>query len=208
MRPVENIVNGIDLRKHSGLIWRIVRRYSRFVGGILEHEDLFQSGWLGLHEAAKRFQPELGFQFSTYANWWIRQGVRRAIMNERRTIRIPVHAQEKAYHEGTMLALDLRSLDAPMRPSEPDSASLGDLLRSDDDPERSVGDEELAQRIGVAIDALPAPNRRAIRGRFWGDYTLAELGDDEGLSRERIRQRERDAKWMLERPLGKLRADV
>lgn len=204
MKPATRIVNGIDLAAHGGLIGRAVQRYRRFIGGALEWDDLFQEGWFGLHKAAHKFDPAKGFKFSTYANWWIRAFIQRAIMNKRRTVRVPVHAQTDAYKRGERLILDAISLDAPVDSAE-GSATWLDFVRSDDDPGRTAEENDLAELIDAAVSGLDDTNRRIIRGRFFRDRTLDEIGQDMGVSRERIRQREAQGLERLRRPLGKLR---
>lgn len=201
------IVNGIDLAAHGGLIGRVVARYRGSIGGILEWEDLFQEGWLGLYKAAQRFDPAKGFKFSTYANWWIRHQIQRAIMDKRRTIRVPIHAQNAARDRGERIPYDALSLNVPLDPTNPEAEWI-DMLRGEGDPESDADSADMAEHVRGAVDALPEMPRRAVRGRFWGDYTLREIADDVGLSRERIRQREAEGMARLERPLGKLRSDV
>ena len=228
-----------DERARARLIERnlrlVVSVAKRYRGMGLPFEDLIQEGNLGLIKAAERFDPELGNRFSTYAIWWIRQAMRRAIEDKGRAIRLPVHTGEKArkaartrnelsatlgreptdeevaeklgWSVGEVgaaieLLADVASLDQPVG-GEDGSTELGEFIedeRASEVPEAVIREMEntlLKEWIGQMSDR----ERHVLVRRYGLDErepaTLAELGAELGITRERVRQLQRSAEWRL-----------
>lgn len=220
------------------LVGSMVRHY---LGQGLDEDDLFQHGVLGLMRAAERFDGGKGNKFSTYAVWWIRQSVTRALADEGSVIRMPVHVHERVSKvkrlrreltasggdtrpdrlaeladlpvekvlEYLRLAVGVVSLDQPAQ-SDAD-VTLGDLVlvqNSDEDVDRVMDREWTKELVDAALAALPERQATILRLRFGFDggdeLTLAEIGDQLGVTRERIRQIEVKAKVRLREELARL----
>lgn len=196
-----DVINGIDLRDHLGLIGMVTRSYSGGIGSALDSEDLFNAAFFGLRRAAEKFDASKGFKFSTYALHWVRHHVQRTIADQSRIVRVPVWFRERARRMQETLPPDALSLDAPVRSGEGESKPWLEMMASDDDPTENLSTRQRREVIEQALERIPERTRDVLRSRFWKDESLAEIGRRLGLSRERIRQLEAEGLEMLRQEL-------
>ena len=215
------------IRANTRLVIKVAKRY---LGYGFPFIDLIQEGNIGLMRAAKKYDYHLGNKFSTYATWWIRQAVSRAISNQARTIRLPVHWEgeinkfKQTQHQlmqqlgrkpslqelADELSLPIFrvaelqqtarapiSLDLPI--NEDEDSTLGDLISDEtsNSPDEEAYMNLRNEQLMEILEELPTRERNTIEMRYGlldgKMYTLEEVGQQLGVTRERARQIEGQA---------------
>lgn len=238
----QRIANGDEKAKKELIeanLRLVISVAKRYIGCGIPFQDLVQEGNIGLIKAADKFDFNKGFHFSTYAIWWIRQTISRAIADQNRLIRVPVHMSElinkikrasreltvklhrdptdaeiakklgideQEVTEANKYVISMSSLDTPIG-GEDEEVTIGSFIADTNisDPIENCERQDLHNALDKVLSTLSEREANILKLRFGFDgnqpMTLEEVGQQYGITKERVRQIEIKALQKMRNPV-------